>query len=109
MLRVTQAGHEDGVDLMVFPELTLTGYSVEDLLMQDALLDAVEAALLQVVSGSVDLSPVILVGLPLRYRNRIYNVAVVVRRGRVLGWPRSPTCRPIGSSMKVGTSRPVTT
>lgn len=85
VLRIARAGHQDGVGLMVFPELTLTGYSVEDLLMQDTLLDAVEAALLQVVAGSADLSPVILVGLPLRYRHRIYNVAAVVHRGRVLG------------------------
>ena len=71
--------------LVVFPELTLTGYSIEDILLQDTLLEAVESALLEVVAGSADLLPVLVVGAPLRYRHRIYNCAVVVHRGRVLG------------------------
>jgi len=75
----------DGVGLAVFPELTLSGYSIEDVLLQDVLLDEVERALLDVVAGSADLLPVLAVGAPLRHRNRVYNCAVVVHRGRVLG------------------------
>ncbi len=75
----------EGVGLAVFPELTLSGYSVEDVLLQDTLLDAVERALLDVVAASAALLPVLVVGAPLRYRHRIYNAAVVVHRGRVLG------------------------
>jgi NAD+ synthase (glutamine-hydrolysing) len=75
----------DGVAVAVFPELCLTGYSIEDLLLQDALLDAVETALADVVAASADLGPVLVVGAPLRHRNRVYNTAVVVHRGRVLG------------------------
>ncbi len=85
VLRQARACHEDGVAVAVFPELTLSGYSIEDLLLQDPLLDAVEAALTTVVEGSRDLLPVLVVGAPLRHRNRIYNCAVVVHRGRVLG------------------------
>lgn len=85
VLRQARACHEDGVAVAVFPELTLSGYSIEDLLLQDPLLDAVEAALATVVEGSRDLLPVLVVGAPLRHRNRIYNCAVVVHRGRVLG------------------------
>ena len=77
--------HDDSVALAVFPELTLSGYSIEDILLQDALLDAVEDALLEVVAASADLLPVLVVGAPLRYRHRIYNTAVVIHRGRVLG------------------------
>jgi len=76
---------DDGVGLAIFPELTLTGYSIEDILLQDALLDAVEAALLDLVAESAQLRPVLVVGAPLRYRHRIYNCAVVVHRGQVLG------------------------
>jgi NAD+ synthase (glutamine-hydrolysing) len=76
---------DEGVGLVVFPELTLTGYSIEDILLQDTLLDAAEAALGEVVAGSVDLLPVLVVGLPVRHRHRIHNVAAVVHRGRVLG------------------------
>lgn len=85
VLRQARACHEDGVAVAVFPELTLSGYSIEDLLLQDPLLDAVKAALTTVVEGSRDLLPVLVVGAPLRHRNRIYNCAVVVHRGRVLG------------------------
>ena len=73
--------HDDGVALAVFPELTLSGYSIEDILLQDALLDAVEDALLDVVAASAELLPVLVVGAPLRYRHRIYNTAVVIHRG----------------------------
>jgi NAD+ synthase (glutamine-hydrolysing) len=69
----------------VFPELTLCGYSIEDIVMQQALLDASEAALQEIVAGSAELLPVLVVGAPLRYRNRIYNTAVVIHRGTVLG------------------------
>jgi NAD+ synthase (glutamine-hydrolysing) len=76
---------EEGVGLVVYPELTLTGYSIEDILLQDTLLDASEAALAEIVAGSADLLPVLVVGLPVRGRNRIHNVAAVVHRGRLLG------------------------
>ena len=49
-----------------FPELTLSGYSIEDILLQDALLDAVEEALLEVVVASAGLMPVLVIGAPLR-------------------------------------------
>src|SRR3979411_2052363 len=50
--------HDESVALAVFPELTLTGYSIEDILLQDALLDAVEVALLDIVAVSAELMPV---------------------------------------------------
>ncbi|GGX62037.1 NAD(+) synthase [Streptomyces anandii] len=85
VLRQARECAREGVAVAVFPELGLCGYSIEDLLLQDALLDQVEEALAQVVAGSADLLPVLVVGAPLRHRNRIYNCAVVVHRGRVLG------------------------
>ncbi len=75
----------DGVAIAVFPELCLTGYAIDDLVMQDPVLDAAEAAVARIVAASVDLLPVLLVGAPLRHRNRLYNCAVVVHRGRILG------------------------
>lgn len=76
---------DEGVSVALFPELALSGYSIEDLLLQDALLDGVETALRTVAEGSADLLPVIVAGAPLRHRNRVYNCAVVVHRGRILG------------------------
>jgi NAD+ synthase (glutamine-hydrolysing) len=85
VLRLARACHDDAVALAIFPELTLSGYSIEDILLQDALLDAVEEALVEVVAASVVLLPVLVVGAPLRHGHRIYNTAVVIHRGRVLG------------------------
>ncbi|MBX9639730.1 MAG: NAD(+) synthase [Mycobacteriaceae bacterium] len=85
VLGLARECHDDGVALAVFPELTLCGYSIEDILLQDALLDAVEEALREVVTASADLLPVLVVGAPLRHLHRIYNTAVVIHRGVVLG------------------------
>ncbi len=85
VLDTARVCHEEGVGLAVFPELTLSGYSLEDLVMQDTLLDAVERAVLDLAAGSADLLPMLVVGAPLRHRHRIYNTAVVVHRGRILG------------------------
>jgi NAD+ synthase (glutamine-hydrolysing) len=85
VLRIARECHDESVALAVFPELTLSGYSIEDIVMQDALLDAVEDALLDVVVASADLLPILVVGAPLRYQHRIYNTAVVIHRGNVLG------------------------
>jgi len=85
VLRQARGCAAEGVALAVFPELTLTGYSIEDLLLQDAVLDGVEHALAAVVAGSADLPPVLVLGAPLRHRHRVHNCAVVVHRGRILG------------------------
>ena len=96
--------------MAVFPELTLSGYSIEDILLQDTLLDAVEAALREIVAASADLLPVLVVGAPLRHLHRIYNTAVVIHRGAgARASRRSPTCRPTGSSTSAARSRPATT
>lgn len=75
------------VGLAVFPELSLTGYSLEDLVMQEPLLDAAEQALATVVEASRDLMPLIVVGAPLRAtdRSRVFNCAVTIHRGEILG------------------------
>jgi NAD+ synthase (glutamine-hydrolysing) len=85
VLRMARECHDDGVALALFPELTLSGYSIEDILLQDGLLDGVERAVADVVTASRGLLPVLVVGAPLRHRNRIYNTALVIHRGTVLG------------------------
>ncbi len=75
----------EGVAVAVFPELCLSGYAIDDLVLQDALLDGVERAIASVAQASADLLPVLLVGAPLRHAGRLYNTAVVIHRGRVLG------------------------
>ena len=85
ILDAARACHEKSVAVAVFPELCLSGYAIEDLLLQDALLDAVVRGLAAVVEASTGFMSVLVVGAPLRQGSRIYNCAVVVHRGRVLG------------------------
>jgi NAD+ synthase (glutamine-hydrolysing) len=77
--------HDEGVAVAVFPELCLSGYAIDDLVMQDALLDGVVEAIGTIVEASNELRPVIVVGAPLQKGNRIFNCAVVIHRGEVLG------------------------
>ncbi|WP_460852910.1 NAD(+) synthase [Nocardioides montaniterrae] len=77
--------HDEGVAVAVFPELGLTGYAIDDLFLQDTLLDAVEEALIELTVASADLMPVLVVGAPLKYGDRVHNCAVVIHRGEVLG------------------------
>lgn len=74
-----------GVALAIFPELALSGYSIEDLLLQDVLLDAVEQAAATVLERSAGLGTMLVVGAPLRHAGRLYNTALVIHRGRLLG------------------------
>ena len=74
-----------GAALAVFPELSLTGYSAEDLFLQDALLRATLDGLETVRAASVEFDAALIVGAPLHWRNRLYNCAVVLHHGNVLG------------------------
>ncbi|RCK79383.1 MAG: NAD synthetase [Candidatus Ozemobacter sibiricus] len=71
--------------LVVFPELGLTGYSLDDLFQQEVVLGRAADALLELRSASTDLDPVLVVGLPWRCQGRLFNCAAVVHRGRILG------------------------
>ncbi len=85
ILEVARACHTRGAALAVFPELGVSGYAISDLLHQTALLDAVEAVVAQLVVASADLLPVLLVGAPLRHAGALYNCALAIHRGRLLG------------------------
>ena len=74
-----------GVNVLVLPELCLTGYTCGDLFFSDCLLGAVEPALQAIVEASKALYPVVAVGLPLRFGGKLYNCAAVVHAGRILG------------------------
>jgi len=84
-LALMREGEARHVDLMVFPELGLSAYAIDDLHLQDALLDAVEQSLAGLVEASKALRPVFVVGAPLRRNQRLYNCAVVISRGAILG------------------------
>jgi NAD+ synthase (glutamine-hydrolysing) len=70
---------------MLFPELGLSAYAIDDLLLQEALLARVETELAALAKATADLTPVLLVGAPLRRNGRLYNCAVAISKGRILG------------------------
>lgn len=69
----------------LFPEMGISAYTNDDLFHQDALLDATRDGISTIVTASRGLTPVILVGAPLRFGQRLYNCAVAIYRGKVLG------------------------
>jgi len=84
-ITLARRGHEAGTDLLVFPELNLTSYAIDDLHLQTAQHRATEAAIAAVTAASADLRPVLLVGAALPRNGRVYNCCVVIARGRILG------------------------
>ncbi len=85
VIEVSRRLSQSGVAVAVFPELALTGYAIDDLLGQDVLLDAVHDGLGSIVAASAHLLPMLVVGAPLRHQGRLFNTAVAIHRGRVLG------------------------
>ncbi|MGY2702985.1 MULTISPECIES: NAD(+) synthase [unclassified Nocardioides] len=85
VLDSARACSEEGVAVAIFPELCLSGYAVDDLLLQDPLLDAVTDAVAEILRASEDLLPVLVVGAPIAHGNRVLNCAVVIHRGQILG------------------------
>jgi NAD+ synthase (glutamine-hydrolysing) len=85
VLSLLALGDKARIALMVFPELGISAYAIDDLLLQDALLDQVERQLDRLISASRDLFPVFAVGAPLRHRGHLYNCGVVIHRGMLLG------------------------
>ena len=84
MNRIDQA-HKAGVNLLVLPELCVTGYSCGDLFYSDTLLNGATDALEKVCRHTVDKYPVVVVGLPIKYRSKLYNCAAVLQSGKILG------------------------
>jgi len=80
----SQASQND-VALVVFPELGLAAYTSEDLFRQDALIESTYDAIESVRKASEQLQPVLVVGAPLRAEQGLFNCAVVIHRGQILG------------------------
>ncbi len=85
MLRLAKEGDAAKAALMLFPELGLSAYAIDDLLLQDALQDAVQSALSKFAEASRHLYPVFIVGAPLQWRGGLFNTAVAIHKGAVLG------------------------
>src|SRR5688500_7347579 len=82
---LARQAQERGVDLVVFPELNLSSYAVDDLHLQEAFLDEVERGIARLADATAELAPVLVVGAPIRRNGRLYNCGLAVSRGRILG------------------------
>ncbi|KAA8387856.1 NAD(+) synthase [Acetobacter sp. DmW_136] len=85
ILESAKACAADGTVLCVFPELGLCGYTLEDLLQQETLLAETRTTLLSLAQASASLCPVLVVGAPLLWKNALYNCAVIIHSGKILG------------------------
>ena len=74
-----------GVEIIVFPELCLTGYTCQDLFLQQTLLEEAEMALITLLQFTRSLNVISIIGLPVPWRGTLLNCAAVVQKGRILG------------------------
>src|SRR5579859_7930746 len=84
-LELAKQASKENVAVALFPELGISAYSNEDLFHQDALLEATREALARLVKESEALTPLLIVGAPLQFDAKLFNCAVVIYRGTVLG------------------------
>jgi NAD+ synthase (glutamine-hydrolysing) len=84
-IALAKDGAARGCDLLVYPELNMSSYAVDDLFMQEAFLDAVEQGIADFCEETKELAPVLVIGAPLRRNGRLYNCALAISRGRILG------------------------
>jgi NAD+ synthase (glutamine-hydrolysing) len=84
-VELARRAHDEHAALVIFPELGLAAYSSEDLFHQGALLDAVAGAIHEILRASETLRPVIVVGAPVQAEGGLFNAAIVIHRGQILG------------------------
>jgi len=76
---------KNGASLVVFPELCVTGYTCSDLFLQSALLNAAKDAVKKIVFETAELDIISIVGTPIALRQSLFNCAVVIYKGKILG------------------------
>lgn len=83
--KIIDKAYEDGVQLIVFPELCITGYTCSDLFWQQSLLKKAKDNLLLLARHTADKEIIAVVGLPFTFKDKLYNVAAVLYDGEILG------------------------
>ncbi len=85
ILKMIDEAESRNVSAIVFPELCITGYTCADLFLQRTLLDGAESSLRRIADATTGRSIVAVVGAPLQVSGRLYNMAVIICGGRILG------------------------
>jgi NAD+ synthase (glutamine-hydrolysing) len=100
MEQLMRKAAERSVQVIAFPELSVTSYTCLDLFAQQTLLDEAEKALLKLVKETADLEMLAIVGVPLVTENRLINAAVAFQKGEILGVVRRHSLHPIKNFRK---------
>ncbi|SFV71655.1 NAD synthetase / Glutamine amidotransferase chain of NAD synthetase [hydrothermal vent metagenome] len=85
ILTLIQEAYTRDVSVIVFPELTFTAYTASDLFMNQTLIQAQEEALFRLLEKTQDISSIAILGFALLDRDRLYNTALVIQNGKILG------------------------
>ena len=85
ILKLLNLAHEQHCSIVLFPELTLTGYTASDLFLNQTLLENQNNALHAILKASQSISTIAIIGVALLHNNRLYNTAVVIQKGKILG------------------------
>jgi NAD+ synthase (glutamine-hydrolysing) len=84
--KMIKAANDKGVEIVCFPELAITSYTCNDLFFQELLLKSAKEALIKLARDTVKLNIICIAGLPLMFKDKIFNVAAVFGRGRIYGF-----------------------
>ncbi|HHD80215.1 MAG TPA: NAD(+) synthase, partial [Campylobacterales bacterium] len=85
ILSLLNSAYKQEVSIVVFPELTLTGYTASDLFLNQMLLQEQNSALKYILENSKDISTVAIIGIAIFNKNRLYNCAIIIQNGEILG------------------------
>ena len=85
ILKAVNEAYRNGAELLVLPELCITGYTCGDLFGQSALIDEAERTLAEIAKETADIEMIFAAGLPFVYKNKLYNCAAILHKGRTHG------------------------
>ena len=85
IIRCTNTAAAMKVQIIVFPELSITGYSCGDLFFQETLLDSAIESIYRIIDATANQDIIVIIGMPLATEDMVLNVAVAIQKGRILG------------------------
>lgn len=85
IIKQIEVASNNKIQIIVFPELCVTGYTCQDLFEQDALLEEAEKALNRILDYTNNLDIICIIGMPIKAENQLFNTAVVIQKGKILG------------------------
>ena len=85
IIKQIEVASNNKIQIVVFPELCVTGYTCQDLFEQDTLLEEAENALNKILDYTNNLDIICIIGMPIKAENQLFNTAVVIQKGKILG------------------------